>query len=129
MLPLLAPIAKSIFSTVDKVITSKAEKEKIKAELQHKIITGDLKEIEAAATVIQLEAQGTWLQRSWRPIMMLLFAALMVAHWFGFTAPNSPESVQNSLLDIIMIGVGGYTVGRSAEKIGQQWQNLSLIHI
>jgi hypothetical protein len=31
--------------------------------------------------------------------------------------------VQNSLLDIIMIGVGGYTVGRSAEKIGQQWQN------
>ena len=129
MLPLLAPIAKSIFSTVDKVITSKAEKEKIKAELQHKIITGDLKEIEAAATVIQLEAQGTWLQRSWRPIMMLLFAALMVAHWFGFTAPNIPESVQNSLLDIIMIGVGGYTVGRSAEKIGQQWQNLSLIHI
>ena len=123
MLPLLAPIAKSIFSTVDKVITSKAEKEKIKAELQHKIITGDLKEIEAAATVIQLEAQGTWLQRSWRPIMMLLFAALMVAHWFGFTAPNIPESVQNSLLDIIMIGVGGYTVGRSAEKIGQQWQN------
>ena len=123
MLPLLAPIAKSIFSTVDKVITSKAEKEKIKAELQHKIITGDLKEIEAAATVIQLEAQGSWLQRSWRPIMMLLFAALMVAHWFGFTAPNIPESVQNSLLDIIMIGVGGYTVGRSAEKIGQQLQN------
>ena len=123
MLPLLAPIAKSIFSTVDKVITSKAEKEKIKAELQHKIITGDLKEIEAAATVIQLEAQGTWLQRSWRPIMMLLFAGLIVAHWFGFTAPNIPESVQNSLLDIIMIGVGGYTVGRSAEKIGQQWQN------
>ena len=126
MLPLLAPIAKSIFSTVDKVITSKAEKEKIKAELQHKIITGDLKEIEAAATVIQLEAQGSWLQRSWRPIMMLLFAALMVAHWFGFTAPNIPESVQNSLLDIIMIGVGGYTVGRSAEKIGQQWQNKRL---
>ena len=55
--------------------------------------------------------------------MMLLFAGLMVAHWFGFTAPNIPESVQNSLLDIIMIGVGGYTVGRSAEKIGQQWQN------
>ena len=49
--------------------------------------------------------------------MMLLFAALMVAHWFGFTAPNIPESVQNSLLDIIMIGVGGYTVGRSAEKL------------
>ena len=93
------------------------EVEKIKAELQHKIITGDLKEIEAAATVIQLEAQGSWLQRSWRPIMMLLFAALMVAHWFGFTAPNIPESVQNSLLNIILVGIGGYTVGRSAEKV------------
>ena len=123
MLPLLAPIAKSIFSTVDKVITSKAEKEKIKAELQHKIITGDLKEIEAAATVIQLEAQGTWLQRSWRPIMMLLFAALMVAHWFGFTAPNIPESVQNSLLNIILVGIGGYTVGRSAEKVADKFKD------
>ena len=121
MLPLLAPIAKSIFSTVDKVITSKAEKEKIKAELQHKIITGDLTEIENAAKVVQLEAQGSWLQRSWRPIMMLVFAGLMVAHWFGLTAPNIPESVQNSLLDIVMIGVGGYTLGRSGEKIADKW--------
>ena len=49
--------------------------------------------------------------------MMLTFAGLMVAHWFGFTAPNIPESVQNSLLNIILVGIGGYTVGRSAEKV------------
>ena len=76
MLPLLAPAVKAIFSTVDKVITNKAEKEKIKAQIQQKIITGDMKEIESAAKVIQLEAGGTWLQRSWRPLMMLIFAFL-----------------------------------------------------
>ena len=27
------------------------------------------------------------------------------------------ESVQNSLLNIVMVGVGGYVVGRSGEKI------------
>ena len=54
MLPLLAPAVKAIFSTVDKVITNKAEKEKIKAQIQQKIITGDMKEIESAAKVIQL---------------------------------------------------------------------------
>ena len=38
MLPLLAPIAKSIFSTVDKVITSKAEKEKLKLSYNIKLL-------------------------------------------------------------------------------------------
>ena len=56
-------------------------------------------------------------------MLMLIFAGLMVAHWFGYTAPNIPESVQNSLLDIIMIGVGGYTVGRSAEKVAEKWKS------
>ena len=128
MLPLLAPAVKAIFSTVDKVITNKAEKEKIKAQIQQKIITGDMKEIESAAKVIQLEAGGTWLQRSWRPLMMLIFAFLLVAHWFGFTAPNIPESVQNSLLDIVMVGGGGYNLGISGEKIAGQWKKTNTKH-
>ena len=41
----------------------------------------------------------------------------MVAHWFGFTAPNIPESVQNSLLNIVMVGVGGYVVGVLVKRL------------
>ena len=53
---------------------------------------------------------------------MVTFAGLIVAHWFGLTAPNIPESVQNSLLNIVMVGVGGYVVGRSGEKIADKFK-------
>ena len=53
---------------------------------------------------------------------MVTFAALVGAHWFGFTAPDIPESVQNSLLNIVMVGVGGYVMGRSAEKVADKWK-------
>ena len=33
---------------------------------------------------------------------------LVVVHWFGFTASKIPESIQNSLLNIVMVGVGDY---------------------
>ena len=122
MLNLIGPIAGALFKTVDKVIDNKGEANKIKQDIQQRIIAGELKELEGAAKIIQTEAQGGWLQRNWRPIMMLVFAGLMVAHWFGYTAPNIPESVQNSLLNIIMIGIGGYTVGRSGEKIAEKFK-------
>ena len=51
-----------------------------------------------------------------------LCGAGRVAHWFGFTAPNIPESVKNSLLNIVMVGVGGYVVGRSGEKIADKFR-------
>ncbi len=123
MLNLLGPIAGAVFKTIDKVVDNKGEADKLKAKVQEKIIAGELAHLEGAAKIIQTEAQGGFLQRNWRPIMMLVFAGLMVAHWFGFTAPNIPESVQNSLLNIILVGIGGYTVGRSAEKVADKFNN------
>jgi hypothetical protein len=122
MLNMISPIVGSLFKTVDKVIDNKAEGDKIKAKIQEKLLAGELKELEGAAKIIETEAKGGFLQRNWRPIMMLTFAGLMVAHWFGFTAPNIPESVQNSLLNIILVGIGGYTVGRSAEKVATNFR-------
>tara|TARA_R100001510_G_scaffold28655_1_gene25336 strand:+ start:462 stop:845 length:384 start_codon:yes stop_codon:yes gene_type:complete len=123
MLNLLGPVAGAVFKTIDKVVDNKGEASKLKAKVQEKIIAGELAELEGAAKTIQIEAQGGFLQRNWRPIMMLVFAGLMVAHWFGFTAPNIPESVQNSLLNIILVGIGGYTVGRSAEKVADRFKD------
>jgi hypothetical protein len=123
MLNLLGPVAGAVFKTIDKVVDNKGEADKLKAKVQEKIIAGELAELEGAAKIIQTEAQGGFLQRNWRPIMMLVFAGLMVAHWFGFTAPNIPESVQNSLLNIILVGIGGYTVGRSAEKVADRFKD------
>ena len=113
----VAPMVKTLFKTIDKTIDNKAEAEKIKQNIQQQLLSGQLKELEAQASIITAEAKGGWLQRNWRPLLMLTFAGLVVADWFGFTAPNIPESVQNSLLNIVLVGMGGYIVGRSGEKI------------
>ena len=118
----VAPMVKTLFNTIDKTIDNKAEAEKIKQNIQQQLLSGQLKELEAQAQIITAEAKGGWLQRNWRPLLMLTFAGLVVAHWFGFTAPNIPESVQNSLLNIVLVGMGGYIVGRSGEKIMEKYK-------
>lgn len=122
LLGAVAPMVKTLFNTIDKTIENKAEAEKIKQSIQQQLLLGQLKELEAQAQIITAEAKGGWLQRNWRPLLMLVFAGLVVAHWFGFTAPNIPESVQNSLLNIVLVGVGGYVVGRSGEKIADKFK-------
>ena len=72
----------------------------------------------AAADVVKAEAQGqSWLQRSWRPITMLIFVALIVTRWLGWSAPELAEAEALKLWDIVQLGLGGYVIGRSAEKV------------
>jgi hypothetical protein len=74
--------------------------------------------LEAQKSVIVAEASGTsWLQKSWRPISMLVFVALIVARWMGLSAPNLSEAEYLKLWQIVEIGLGGYVAGRSLEKI------------
>ena len=66
------------------------------------------------AKVIEAEAQGQGvLQRNWRPITMLTFLALVVCDAFGLLAFRlAPEA-----WTLLQIGLGGYVVGRSVEKV------------
>jgi hypothetical protein len=48
---------------------------------------------------------------------MLVFVALIVARWLGWSAPNLAEAEALKLWDIVEIGLGGYVIGRSAEKV------------
>ena len=63
--------------------------------------------------------KGSWLTANWRPIVMLTLTGLIVAHWMGWSAPNLPTGEVEDLLDIVKIGLGGYVVGRTGEKIAQ----------
>jgi hypothetical protein len=79
--------------------------------------SGDLAELNAAVSVIVAEATGNWLQRSWRPLMMLTFTGLIVARWLGWAAPHLDAAEYEHLWSIVQLGIGGYTIGRSVEKI------------
>ena len=119
---LIGSIGGKVLDIVDDVVEDKDEANRLKFEIQRQLIENKSSELEASAKIVLAEAQGSWLQRNWRPLLMVTFAGLVVAHWFGFTAPDIPESVQNSLLNIVMIGIGGYVVGRSGEKIADKFK-------
>ena len=101
----------------------KAKLEDAKLRLLEMSQTGELELLSKQTDIIKAEAQGdSVLQRSWRPLTMLTFVALVVAHWLGFTAENLTEDVVLKLLSIVQVGIGGYVVGRSAEKAVKEWK-------
>ena len=79
---------------------------------------GELTELIERASIVKAEAQSDhWLAATWRPVLMLTFGALIVARWFGWAAPNLTEAEYLKLWSIVELGLGGYVIGRSAEKI------------
>ncbi len=118
---ILGILGKVAGSVADRIFPD-PEHELKRIELQQALQAAVLErssEIErAAAEVVKSEAQGqSWLQRTWRPITMLTFVALIVARWLGWSAPNLGEAEVLKLWDIVEIGLGGYVIGRSAEKV------------
>lgn len=122
ILNLIGAIGGKVLDVVDQVVEDKDQAAKLKFDIQKKLMETKTSELEAQAKIVLAEAQGSWLQRNWRPMLMVTFAGLVVAHWFGWTAPDIPESVQNSLLNIVMVGVGGYVASRGAEKCVDKWK-------
>ncbi|MFH1843719.1 MAG: 3TM-type holin [bacterium] len=118
---ILGILGKVAGSVADRIFPD-PEHELKRIELQQALQAAVLErtsEIErAAAEVVKAEAQGqSWLQRTWRPITMLVFVGLIVARWLGWSAPNLGEAEVLKLWDIVEIGLGGYVIGRSAEKV------------
>lgn len=114
MLQLLLP---AIASVIDKLLPDPAAAAAAKLKLYEMEKAGELAALQGAIAVLVAEASGNWLQRSWRPLLMLTFAGLIVARWFGYSAPNMSEAEILRLWDVVNLGIGGYVIGRSAEKI------------
>lgn len=103
---------------LDKVIPDPKAAAEAKLKMLELEQTGELTEITQKAGIIKAEAESEhWLVASWRPILMLTFGALIVARWLGFSAPGISEAEILKLWNIVEFGLGGYIVGRSAEKV------------
>ncbi len=86
--------------------------------------------VNAQGSVIKAEASsGSWLAANWRPILMLSFTAIIVvnylvvpiAQWFGVS--EAPLILPPDMWALLKIGVGGYIVGRSGEKIARSFNS------
>jgi len=102
-------------------ITSGKDKDQANKELTE-TITGAMNEvIKLQSEVIKLELKGNWLQRSWRPILMLGFGFIVMYSKFiapAFGLPNA--ELEPDFWTLLEIGIGGYVIGRSAEKITEK---------
>jgi hypothetical protein len=121
VLAFITDIFKPAAKLIDDLHTSDEERLSVKKELVNvenqlslKILEYESKLVDAQASIIRAEATGqSWIQRNWRPITMLTFLVLVVLDTFGiFQSKLNPKAWL-----LLQIGLGGYVVGRSAEKI------------
>ncbi|MBU2967075.1 3TM-type holin [Amphritea sp. 2_MG-2023] len=118
---LLTGLIEPVTHLIDELHTSEEERLQIKSglfkvqsEMAMKVMDYEARLVEAQAKIITAEAQGaSWLQRNWRPITMLTFLVLVVADTFGLTAFRLADQAWT----LLQIGLGGYVIGRSAEKV------------
>lgn len=103
---------------IDRLWPDPAQRDAAKLALLEMTQKGELAEFTGRAEIVKTEAASEhWLAANWRPLLMLTFGALIVARWFGWAAPNLSEAEYIKLWSIVELGLGGYVIGRSAEKI------------
>tara|TARA_R110000765_G_scaffold77709_3_gene152811 strand:+ start:2217 stop:2633 length:417 start_codon:yes stop_codon:yes gene_type:complete len=130
LLPILGPIVGNV---MDRILPEdKNKRMEIERELNIALMQNSQQIEQAAASVILAESKSEhFITATWRPILMLTITAIVgwnyllaplvelaVRMYAGDQVPLSiplPEELWN----LLMIGVGGYVVGRSGEKIAK----------
>lgn len=103
---------------IDRLWPDQEKRDQARLALMEMAQKGELAELTGRAEIVKAEAASShWLAANWRPLLMLTFGGLIVARWFGWAAPNLSEAEYLKLWDIVELGIGGYVIGRSAEKI------------
>lgn len=124
-LSFIGDIFKPAADLIDELHTSEEERLTLKqhffqiqASLYAQAMELEARVVEAQAKIVTAEATSEgWLTRNWRPVTMMIFVAMIVARWFGFSAPGMSEQEVLMLWELVKYGLTGYVVGRSAEKI------------
>lgn len=118
LLPALVPI---LGRALGNLIPDPAVKAQAEAEVAKQLLASSAELERAAGDIVLAEAKSEhFLAACWRPILMLTFGGLIVARWLGYSAPGISEAEVLKLWDIVQLGLGGYVIGRSAEKIAPQ---------
>ena len=108
---------------IDQLWDSEEEKAEKKFKLMQLASQGQLQELAAQSQIVTAVAKSEhWLTSTWRPITMLSLVAMLWAYWLGMSPPNVSDEVLAKVFSIIQVGLGGYVVGRSAEKVVRVWK-------
>ena len=122
-------IVNSVLGIGSKFITDKDKLNEFQHQIESQTLNMIQNEFEKQAEVIIAEAKGeSFLQRNWRPILMLTFVTIIANNYI--LAPyleliigvNATLPIPESMWGLLKIGVSGYIVGRSCEKGIKAWK-------
>lgn len=125
---ILDGVLKSVTKIADKFIADKDTKIALQHALKEALLTHEQKLIETQASIIITEAKGSWMQRNWRPSLMMVIVAIIANNFLvtpiliAFGLPIVVMPLPEYLYTTMNIGLGGYIVGRSGEKIMQTYK-------
>lgn len=99
-----------------------AEISKIKSELSVKMMEYETEVMKLRSSVIVAEAQSeSWITRSWRPLTMLTFLAIIVYQVIFVSIFHLPppdyKAIPDAMWGMLTVGIGGYMIGRTYEKV------------
>ncbi len=115
----VANLVDNLHTSDEERLTIKAKVLEIETQMATEIMAYERQLLDSQSKVIMAEAQGqSWLQRNWRPITMLTFLVLVVCDSFGLLAFRLSDEAWM----LLQLGLGGYVVGRSVEKIAPQFK-------
>lgn len=121
IISLIAGIFKPAAELVDNLHTSDEERLKAKGHLldvqaaaMQRVFDYEAATLKGQHAIVSAEAKSEhWLVASWRPVTMLTFLTLAVGDSLGLLA----TPLRDEAWMLLQLGLGGYVVGRSGEKI------------
>lgn len=112
-----------LFTGIREAITGeKVSDPELKLKLLSELQKAESEMMKAQASTIVAEAKSGGLAAMWRPITMLVFVFIIANNYIivpytaaiGIVIPSL--DIPDGMWNLLSIGLGGYVVGRSAEK-------------
>ena len=111
-----AKLVDDLHTSDEERLTAKSKMLEVQAAAMQQVFDYETQALTARANIVNSEASsGNLLASSWRPITMLTFLVLAVGDSLGLLA----TPLRDEAWMLLQLGLGGYVVGRSGEKIAQ----------
>ncbi len=124
---ILSSIIGPLTGIIDKAVPDADLRRELIFKINAMVIEQEGNLTNAARDVLVAEAQGeSWLQRNWRPLTMLTFAAIIANNYLiapyvqAFGGVAVVLEIPDGMWGLLTMGLGGYVVGRTLEKTGSR---------
>ncbi|MEP0070030.1 3TM-type holin [Pyruvatibacter sp.] len=119
-----------VASIIDKAVPDRELATRLKHELQVAAISQESALAKSAGEIVAAEARSDHpLAAQWRPILMLSITAILLNNYLiapyaqAIFGASVTLELPEPLWTLLTVGVGGYVMGRSAEKAVRNWKS------